>query len=308
MPSGAREIVLESAGPAQAEVAQPRWSRPDGIPSVDTLPTDGSGVAMPEEVRAKMERAFAVDFSAVRIHEGPRAEALGALAYTQGAEIHFAAGQYEPGSPRGQELLGHELAHVVQQTAGRVGATKQVMGVALNDDETLEAEADRLGAASARNEECAFTSPGDAVARGPALSSGLASPSVQRSSRAVIQRAILAHGNSNSELKALYDDLCQQTPSVGALTDLIGQPITIRYGGDDELQGRHACFYADSRTIVIQQAMSRCDLAEIRRYILVELNHARTAGLPPMALGANPFAGAAGTQLVSSALHDVMTA
>ncbi|HSK03812.1 MAG TPA: DUF4157 domain-containing protein, partial [Kofleriaceae bacterium] len=34
--------------------------------------------AMPEAVRRKMEQAFGTSFAAVRIHEGPRAEALGA--------------------------------------------------------------------------------------------------------------------------------------------------------------------------------------------------------------------------------------
>jgi hypothetical protein len=86
------------------------------------------GQAMPARVQAKMERAFGADFSAVRVHQGPEAQSMGALAYTQGSSIHFAPGQYAPGSQRGQELLGHELAHVVQQAQGRVSATTQAKG------------------------------------------------------------------------------------------------------------------------------------------------------------------------------------
>ena len=37
---------------------------------------------------------------------------------TKGDEIHFAPGAYNPGSLQGQRLLGHELAHVVQQRKG----------------------------------------------------------------------------------------------------------------------------------------------------------------------------------------------
>jgi GH24 family phage-related lysozyme (muramidase) len=121
-------------------------------------PVGGSGQPLPAQVRSKMEGALGADFSAVRIHEGPRASSLGALAYTQGTDIHFAAGQYQPHSQRGQELLGHELTHVVQQSQGRVGATLQAKGVAINDDPTLEHEADQMGARAAE-------SPGGEVAQ-----------------------------------------------------------------------------------------------------------------------------------------------
>ena len=43
-----------------------------------------------------------------------------ALAYTQGTDIHFAPGQFEPDTSAGQQLLGHELTHVIQQAEGRV--------------------------------------------------------------------------------------------------------------------------------------------------------------------------------------------
>jgi hypothetical protein len=68
------------------------------------------------------------------------------LAYTQGNDIHFAPGQYSPETSKGQELLGHELTHVVQQRQGRVQPTKeQGKGLAINDNPALENEADRMG-------------------------------------------------------------------------------------------------------------------------------------------------------------------
>jgi hypothetical protein len=131
--------------PLQRKSAQGRLG--EAVPS-----PSGSGAPIPAAVQTKMENAFGVDFSPVRIHEGSEAESMGALAYTQGADIHFAPGQYAPGSQSGQELLGHELAHVVQQSQGRVAATTQAKGVPLNDDISLENEADAIGAKAARGE------------------------------------------------------------------------------------------------------------------------------------------------------------
>jgi uncharacterized protein DUF4157 len=156
----------EAAGVAQPPFEPPLWVPLDGSapvqckgasagpPPAPSMPAgSGSGEPLPEAVRARMERALGADFSNVRIHQDARAESLGALAYTQGAEIHFAPGQYRPDSQQGQELLGHELAHVVQQVQGRVRATAQAKGVAINDDAALEREADEMGASAARGEE-----------------------------------------------------------------------------------------------------------------------------------------------------------
>ena len=101
---------------------------------------------MPDEVKARMESAFNTDFSGVRVHpESSAAPAVGALAYTQGTDIHFAPGQFSPNNSTGQRLLGHELAHVQQQSQGRVTPTTEVNGLPVNDSPVLEEEADRLG-------------------------------------------------------------------------------------------------------------------------------------------------------------------
>lgn len=100
---------------------------------------------MPEDVQAKMETAMNADFSDVNIHVGSQASDVGALAYAQGNDIHFAQGKFDPHSQSGQELLGHELAHVVQQRQGRVQATTSVGGLPVNDDPSLEQEADSVG-------------------------------------------------------------------------------------------------------------------------------------------------------------------
>ena len=115
------------------------------------LATSGGSKSMPEPVQQKMEGAFGADFSGVRIHEGPQAKAINAIAYTQGENIHFQPGKYQPDTQSGQELLGHELTHVVQQKAGRV-TVPQGKGSPINADPGLESEADILGAKAARGE------------------------------------------------------------------------------------------------------------------------------------------------------------
>lgn len=142
-----------------------------GVPDEPVrLPGHGGGAELPDDVRREMEAAFGVDFSSVRIHEGAHAGAIGALAYTRGTDIHFAPGQYQPRSRRGQELLGHELAHVVQQSQGRVGTTAHASGMDINDDASLEREADEMGARAARGERSRGQSSGPiptpAVVRG----------------------------------------------------------------------------------------------------------------------------------------------
>jgi len=102
---------------------------------------------MPDELKASMENTLDTDFSQVRIHpNSSKAPDVGALAYTQGTDVHFAPGQFKPESSAGQQLLGHELTHVVQQGQGRVQPTGEVAGLPVNDSPALEKEADEMGA------------------------------------------------------------------------------------------------------------------------------------------------------------------
>jgi hypothetical protein len=112
------------------------------------LQPKSGGQAIPDQVRAKMETAFGMDFSDVRVHVGQEASSIGAIAYTWGTNIHFAPGQYNPHTIQGQKLLGHELWHVVQQKSGRV-SNPFGSGVAVVQDHALEAEADRMGVKAA---------------------------------------------------------------------------------------------------------------------------------------------------------------
>ena len=104
----------------------------------------GNGKPLDAGVRAKMERWFDADFSGVRVHEGPAARTMGALAFTLGDSLYFAPGLYNPTTRAGVKLLGHELTHVVQQRRGSV-ANPYGRGTAIVQDPDLEAEADAMG-------------------------------------------------------------------------------------------------------------------------------------------------------------------
>ncbi|MBD2212729.1 DUF4157 domain-containing protein [Nostoc linckia FACHB-104] len=115
--------------------------------------SSASRSSMPAPVRSKMENSFGTSFGDVNIHpESHKATSMGALAFTQGNNIHFAPGQYNPQSSSGQALLGHELTHVVQQRAGRVAVPHQSKGAPINADPSLESEADQIGAKAAKGE------------------------------------------------------------------------------------------------------------------------------------------------------------
>ncbi len=85
--------------------------------------TNHGGFPLPHETRHSMERAFDADFSTVRIHTDSRAremsQGIQARAFTHGSDIYFNHEQYNPGAPEGRRLLGHELTHTLQQSAGK---------------------------------------------------------------------------------------------------------------------------------------------------------------------------------------------
>ncbi|MBD2489988.1 DUF4157 domain-containing protein [Aulosira sp. FACHB-615] len=84
----------------------------------------GSGQPLAETIKAPMEQAFGADFSGVKIHTDAESDQMNqsiqAKAFTTGQDIFFRQGNYEPGSRGGQELIAHELTHVVQQEKDKV--------------------------------------------------------------------------------------------------------------------------------------------------------------------------------------------
>ena len=79
----------------------------------------GGGSSLDKAFREKVEPEMGADFSDVKVHTDSEADklskAIQAKAFTTGKDIFFSKGTYEPGNRGGQELLAHELTHVVQQ-------------------------------------------------------------------------------------------------------------------------------------------------------------------------------------------------
>jgi hypothetical protein len=135
----------------------------------------GTGRPLEPPVRAKMERAFGADFSRVRVHaDGSAAEASRAFharAFTLGADVAFAAGEYQPGTPVGDALLAHELAHVVQQSQ-QSGAPARAP-IELEPSPALEEDADLAAAAAVAELHELDTPTDDDARRSPRLRSSL---------------------------------------------------------------------------------------------------------------------------------------
>lgn len=111
----------------------------------------GGGSALEPAVREQLGAALGDDFGDVRVHtdalSGALARSVQARAFTTGADIFFAGGEYRPQSAEGRALLAHELAHVVQQ---RGAPTAGELSVSTPGD-ALELEAERAaGAVSPR--------------------------------------------------------------------------------------------------------------------------------------------------------------
>ncbi|WP_291431881.1 DUF4157 domain-containing protein [Deinococcus sp.] len=102
----------------------------------------GAGNPLPEAIQRHLEGGLNYDLSRVRIHDDAEADKLAkgvnAVAFTTGTDIFFQAGQFNPNTQSGLELLAHEVTHTVQQSQGRVGT-------GIDPDAGLEAEARSVG-------------------------------------------------------------------------------------------------------------------------------------------------------------------
>lgn len=125
---------------AQSNPVQPKNNSPTTSHQVSPAlqsrlnASKGGGQPLSESSRTFFEPRFGVNFSQVRVHTDSQASEmnrqLNARAFTTGQNIYFGAGQYAPGTQGGNNLLAHELTHVVQQ-----GKPVQTKPLALNPTE-----------------------------------------------------------------------------------------------------------------------------------------------------------------------------
>ena len=115
-PSEGQGAALDELGP---------WRRP--ILAARGDDGEGRGRTTPSvaDALARMGARFGRDFGDVGIHDSVAgdqlARAAGSEAVTIGKDIYFRRGALAPDTERGKRVLGHELAHVVQQGAVGTG-------------------------------------------------------------------------------------------------------------------------------------------------------------------------------------------
>lgn len=114
--------------------------------------SSSSGQPLPGDLRRQFESSLRTDLGAVRVHTGSdsatAARGVGAKAFALGNDIHFNAGQYNPGSETGRHLIAHEVAHTVQQGGAPRGMQHKLEVSSPGD--SLEHEADRAASAMVR--------------------------------------------------------------------------------------------------------------------------------------------------------------
>jgi hypothetical protein len=124
----------------------------DGPVEVDDTIADrinrerGGGQALDDGVQQRLSASLGQDFSNVQVHTSSEShelnQELGAKAFTTGQDVFFREGAYEPHTGSGQELIAHELTHVVQQSSGRVSSSG---GMTVNaPGDSFEQEADSV--------------------------------------------------------------------------------------------------------------------------------------------------------------------
>lgn len=157
-------------------------------------PIGPNRTGLPDRLKAGVEALSGLAMDDVRVHRNSSEPAkIGALAYARGSDIHLGPGQ--------QKHLPHEMWHVVQQKQGRVRTTALLKGrEPVNDDRTLEREADLMGALAAGLKARVEPREGGAAAAGQVCGTGASAasrPTLQLTARtdandADVNRAHLA--------------------------------------------------------------------------------------------------------------------
>jgi hypothetical protein len=198
------------------------------------------GATLDPKTRAFFEPRFGHDFSRVRVHHDARAahsaRAIGARAYTVGADIVFGRGEYDPFSPRGARLLAHELAHVVQQSAAPGRANQ------LQQQDTGDGSADTSAAQPDTSGPQQGLAALIATLRNTIASQGI-DPSAEPDATAApdtaagllqtlaILEALLANGTPDQQ-QAVLDRIQQPGPMTGNAPMAQQKPVAITAPGD----------------------------------------------------------------------------
>jgi hypothetical protein len=136
---------LTSVQPQSPSVQRLVMAREPAAPpaNVASVQKKENRTGLPDQLKAGIETLSGLPMDDVRVErDSPEPAVVNALATTQGKQIKLGPGQ--------EQHLAHEAWHVVQQAQGRVQPTTQAKGVAINDESSLEHEADVMGAKAAQ--------------------------------------------------------------------------------------------------------------------------------------------------------------
>ncbi|MCC6993600.1 MAG: DUF4157 domain-containing protein [Deltaproteobacteria bacterium] len=111
-----------------------------------TVPQESDGSPLPAATRVRFEASLGGSLAGVRVHDGAAsaqaAASIGARAFTAGQDIHFGAGEYQPGTSSGDHLLAHEVAHTRQQAGASASPGIHTKLAVSSPGDNAEAEAD----------------------------------------------------------------------------------------------------------------------------------------------------------------------
>lgn len=145
IPSKHQPVQRQAKHSSVTQLQGPGNEKPDNI-------NKPNNTGLPDDLKAGVENLSGYSMDDVKVHYNSEKPAqLQAHAYAQGTDIHVGPGQ--------EQHLPHEAWHVIQQKQGRVKPTMQMkkQGVNINDDASLEKEADVMGTKALQAETTSIT-------------------------------------------------------------------------------------------------------------------------------------------------------
>lgn len=140
----ARELIARTPG-RETRIAR----EPDEGEVAPSPRSEAPAEPIQPSVGIELSRLFGVDLTRLPIVPNSPKATGATQAVTQHGEVHFRAGAYQPGTRRGNWLIAHEVAHVVQQRAG--GAARA------GSRQEIEREADRAANLVVRGQPAQIT-------------------------------------------------------------------------------------------------------------------------------------------------------
>ena len=122
--SPVRDILRRKCADCENDENIQRKETPGSLPPAaeTAVRALGPGAPLPASERAFFEPRFGRSLEHVLVHDGAQAgraaSAVHARAFALGPYIAFGAGEYQPGTQRGRELMAHEIAHTMQPSNG----------------------------------------------------------------------------------------------------------------------------------------------------------------------------------------------